>query len=436
MTAVPVKEDVMAAPVLVALSDLLTTIEYKKQAAAKTAMSAESARDDTSHPTGDADDQTQKNTTGSRAAEHTKDVKNVPGASVDATPPQNPDQDQVQNSQGTTQSSTGKDPATEDAYKGTKKDPGTSHPATTEDGEKYGAAMLQKFASMDFLQLHAHAEKLANDITSSLAASGSSLLNTPPSAPAAGSSPASGASPSTSKGAAASTPAEAAPASQEAKQAAAIAGYTAAAAANPSFEDLVKQGAMAIIQDAEHCADLVAHYLRLTKRAGDDEESSDKPKEKSSGGGAPPAEPPADAGGAPPMDPAAMGGGGGEEEILNELISAALEAGISPEELLAMIQGAGGGGDPMAGGGAPPMDPAMMGGGDPMAAMGGGAPPADPAMMGKAAAAAQRAQLAVLFKSAADHRKSGKFVYRAPKTAEEAAIRQQTQKYLREIAKR
>jgi hypothetical protein len=69
-------------------------------------------------------------------------------------------QDQVQLNIGTNAAATGEDAAAEKDYKGTKDDPGTSHPAKANDGEKY--------SSVTFKQAHSQCSTLGNEILADL----------------------------------------------------------------------------------------------------------------------------------------------------------------------------------------------------------------------------------------------------------------------------
>jgi hypothetical protein len=104
----------------------------------------------TTHPTKDTENRGQSASEGSRSSENTSDVNADQGApgvnqAKDATPGQ---QDSVQLNIGTTQSATGEDPSVEDDYKGGKDDPGTDHPAATDnnslDGHKYASASIRQ----------------------------------------------------------------------------------------------------------------------------------------------------------------------------------------------------------------------------------------------------------------------------------------------------
>jgi hypothetical protein len=124
-----------------------------------------------SHPSAHVDNDVQKATTGARAAEYEADIKKQQGAlAVDNTPEMSQEgrQDQVQTNIGTNVAATGEDPAAEKDYKGTKDDPGTSHPAKANDGEKYSA--------VTFKQAHAHCSSLGNEILADLINFGESQL--------------------------------------------------------------------------------------------------------------------------------------------------------------------------------------------------------------------------------------------------------------------
>jgi hypothetical protein len=122
----------------------LNDINREKTAAAKSAKaySELEGRGSTTHPVKDVNDGLSKATTGSRASENEKDVKDMNfTGQVDSTP-ENPgkSQDELNYNIGTQQSETGGQPSVEDDYKTRPEDPGTTHPANTEDeGKKYGS---------------------------------------------------------------------------------------------------------------------------------------------------------------------------------------------------------------------------------------------------------------------------------------------------------
>lgn len=142
-----------------------------------------------------------------------------------------------------------------------------------------------------------------------------------------------------------------------------------------------------IIKEASDKAEHVIDYMNGYKSAND-------PMDPAAMGGAP--------GGAPPMGgppaPPGGGGGGGEEAALMdamgggeappdagggggddaeaEILAKALEiCNVDPQEFQAALEAAQGGGGGAPPGGAPPMDPAAGGGAPPMPGGGGGPPP-------------------------------------------------------------
>ncbi|NDD52598.1 hypothetical protein EBZ39_01750, partial [bacterium] len=124
-----------------------------------------------SHPTTSVDNNVQAATEGARASEYEADIKKQQGAlAVDNTPElsQEGRQNEVQLNIGTNAKPTGEDPAAEKDYKGTKDDPGTSHPAKTNDGEKYSSA--------SFKEARNHCGNLGNDILANLINFGTSKL--------------------------------------------------------------------------------------------------------------------------------------------------------------------------------------------------------------------------------------------------------------------
>lgn len=124
-----------------------------------------------SHPTTSVDNNVQKAEEGARASEYEADIKKQQGAlAVDNTPElsQEGRQNEVQLNIGTNAKATGEDPAAEKDYKGTKDDPGTAHPAKTNDGEKY--------SSVSFKEARNHCSNLGNDILANLINFGANKL--------------------------------------------------------------------------------------------------------------------------------------------------------------------------------------------------------------------------------------------------------------------
>lgn len=362
-----------------------------------------------SHPSAKADDGLQSATEGARSTENAADVQAspAPATMVDAIPPAKPgdeDQAKAQLQTGTKQTPTGEDPQTERDFKGTKDDPGTTHPANAETtGEKYSADL----SALPFDKLAELCASLGNEILAEVAVRG------------------------TQQKTAAETPAAQPQAQQPADvHAAAEAGYKLAEALGAGGSD---EAAVAFIdqtiKEAHYQADLVAAYL--VKPAEDAEKQSEPPTE--GGEAAPPAaggdaELPGLAGvmsqmgaaGAPAEEPA---GEVGQDEAVEALAQALAEAGISPDELIALLQSELGG----AGGGDAAMPPAE-----------GGAPPelAGAGMGGETKlSAAKRTQAANVLgavKLAKAHRLSGSFKPQAAKTARERTLRDKMQEYVNE----
>ncbi len=152
------------------LSEFMAEVAAEKTAEANT--EAGGYQGATTHPSADVDDSTADAQEGARSAENAADVKaDVDGTSPDDLPEASPgsdNQDERQLNIGTQQSATGEDPSVEDDFKGDKDDPGTSHPADTEDGEKYGALEAQ-FDNASFMEARAAALNLGNDILADFA---------------------------------------------------------------------------------------------------------------------------------------------------------------------------------------------------------------------------------------------------------------------------
>jgi hypothetical protein len=388
------------------------------------------------HPSAKADNGETAATEGERSAENTKDIKEtVPTGGVDGTSPESLGAKTIDGGMpniGLHQSATGEDPSVEEAYGDRKEDPGTSHPA--EAGQ-------DKYASWSDAKLEAEFIRLGNEGLADII-NGRVVNKQASAAPA--------------------NPAALAP------RQAADAGYALAESLGISKE-AAQAGTLdtitSTINEALLAADLVAQrtfakHAALVKQAEDDEEDDDdddKGEEKSEGGGekkseggpptsdvpppspAPAGDPMAGGGGdplaamagggaggpppggppAPGGDPAAAGGdpaaGGGMDktQIIQELLSAMQELGISPEELLMAAQSA-----PPADAGGPP---------------GGGPPGGDPMAGDMAAAKAANLSIAA---QAYLHSQTGKWTYSPPKTKEARTTREQMKKYLAEQVKR
>ena len=135
------------------LTDMSHDLEAEKTAADK-AAEAPTPGDPggyagaSTHASTSVDNRGQAATEGARSAENVSDVNEDQGAlgvnqAKDAVPGC---QDEAQLNIGTQSSATGEDPSVEDDYKGGKDDPGSTHPARTDndslDGHKYANASL------------------------------------------------------------------------------------------------------------------------------------------------------------------------------------------------------------------------------------------------------------------------------------------------------
>lgn len=325
-----------------------------------------------SHPTAHVDNNVQKAETGARASEYEADIKKQQGAlAVDNTPelPYEGRQDEVQQNIGTNVAATGEDPAAEHDYKGTKDDPGTSHPAKANDGEKY--------SSVTFKEARDRAAALGNEILAALLSAGAEKAAEMP---------------AFLKDKAKAEPKGELKGNQhkldvdndgkiegsdlkslrEGKEASFKAGYELAAALGMSKEAAeasVREVCANTLREADEMADLFIGYLSSKAAAADmgDEaaegEDHSAPGDDESGAGAAPAAG-GEAGGLEGMmggeDPGAAPMGEGapsEDEAVQELAMALEELGIPPEALISALQGEGG-----VGGGAAPAGAADLGG--------------------------------------------------------------------------
>ena len=372
-----------------ALTDEITT---EKQAASRSKQADSPVPGDpggyqgsSTHPTTAIDNRGQDAGEGARSSENVSDVKSDQGSpGVDSTSEASTSdvQDSVQLNIGTQQSATGEDPSTEDDYKAGKDDPGSSHPAKTDNSGLDG----HKYANATSGQLRGLSETLANGILADLAngqggtltkqaldeAQAASECNLNPAAagtatPAAPKQQQAGEVPAGEKTAAAgslSGAIEKAAAAVKAGNVAAgesaqmnpdlAAGYELAA--HLGVEKTAAQEAVATclqetISDAQTDADLFgsfygAYQQKAAMDGADPAEGEDHgaPGDETSGAGE------AEGAGGPPAGPeggGAPGGGGGLGDLLG--------GGEDPGGLMGADPGMGGGdpmgGDPMGGGG-------------------------------------------------------------------------------------
>lgn len=343
------------------LSDLLSLVSQTKAAAAV---------GKTTHPSGSVDDGTQAATTGASKREQESDLrKNVGQDNVeDATEPSptGDGQQPLQPNTGTKQYTAGGNPAVEDAYGDGKDDPGTSHPADTENSS-VGAS---KYASLSTDALLTQFDNVADSILAS-------LVNDPD---------------TLSKQAAATAAAatSTAPAADAYR-----AGYEKAAALHMSPE-VATQAVQSCVADyiaaGVNDAILLASHMKQAAAGGESESHESEAAEESGAGGASAGAGGAAAAGGPPAGGDPTGGAGpvagpgadpgvgpvagmGEgddlaaivqqmppelqQELLTALVSAMDEQGISEQDL---ANAPAAGGDPVAGG-------APMPGGDAAAGM-------------------------------------------------------------------
>jgi hypothetical protein len=391
----------------------------KKRAEANT--EAGSYEGGTSHPVKSVDDQTGDAHEGARSTENSADVKEqVPGGGVDSASEKTPDQEGQQYDVGITSHATGEDPANEGDYKGTKDDPGTSHPAKTEDGEKY--------SSMSFAKLKGLVEKKANALIANIAVAlkeaelhgDQDKLDVEPK---------DGKITGSDLKALRAGKGKTTHGVTDEKKAAAVGYDQAVQSGIPSQEtdlSFFKEASENMLRGALTAATATGQYLtafnnRLATKLA--EESEEHEAEEPAGheeSESPKQEAAEEAGGDLGLDEgdmAAMAGGGegGDAGSIDELLAALAEMGVSPDEVMAALGGAEGG--------APAGDvlPPEAMGGDMMA--GGEAP--------KMAAANK--QTLKLMKAAKARARSGKFQISAAKTAGQRQLRNEIKKCIAEI---
>jgi hypothetical protein len=349
------------AHLLGSIEDLLkqAAVEDEKTAEANTEPGSQGGS--TTHPVKDVDDGTETAQEGARSSENESDVKEDQGpAGVDNTA-EGPGagQDSVQMDVGITTKATGEDSATENDFKPGKDDPGSSHPARTDNDSLDGLKYSADFSAVQDLCKQAEAAGVAyiSSVTWD--------------------------SQDQAKRAAAVTGNEAAPVveSKEASEEAAQAGYDLANVfANIDLPVEDKQAADQMVVDTlsnvvglasnraeKTAAFLQSHFDNLQKQSEGEGEESPPFLEGEGGEEGPP--PPQEEGGDPSMMMPEEGGeaGGSEEEQLLQLLAGGNEMG--GDEALGSMVGEEmggelpeGGGDPMAGGGGEESLAALLGG--------------------------------------------------------------------------
>lgn len=394
-----------------------------------------------SHPSADMDNDVQKATTGSRASEYETDIKKQQGpVGVDSTPelPQEGRQNDVQLNIGTNASAVGEDPAVEHDYKGDKDDPGTSHPAKTNDGEKY--------STVTFKAARDNCSRLGNDILAALINASDDKT--------AGELPAflkkKKAAPAVADAAheAAESPAEEA---AEQKAAAYKSGYELAATLGlekDAAEAAVREVCANALREADEMADLFIGFVSGKQSAADPTEEATEGEDHSAPDAAASGASDAPAGGDAPAGLEAMLGGegaagpvgdpgaegGGDDAAVQELAMALEELGIPPEALIqALSEGAGSGGDPAAGGMPPEAGAAGPAGGMPPDA---GLPPdagMPPEMAPKMAAARDLNDIGHIVLR---HKRAGKFQIKEARTKRSRELRDNMKQHIIELLSR
>jgi hypothetical protein len=448
------------------LDDFLKEIRGQKAAGTKVAEPLSEPggyQGQSTHPSADAPDNLIKSRTGARAAENTADIKDDrESPMVDDTAEVTadsgtgtPKQDEHQLNIGTEESSTGADPSVEDDYKGTKDDPGTTHPMKADDGQKYA-----QYKAMPFQKLASHCIDLGNGLLADIATGAQKRAasnGVPVQRAGAGVTQRLGANGAPAGPAIPGVSQEVKLAAEQGYQLAAELGHTenGRAAAGTLIEATVKEAATSAV--------LLTRFLaQVQKQAADDD--AQKGEDHSQGGdsssgagdgsgmGGPPA---AGGAGGPPVDPGAeppMPAGGGPPGV--------------PPGLAAALGGGGPAGGPAIDGNSPPGGPMGPGGpGDPGGAGGpvgpGGPQPSpeqalqelaaalmemgiDPAQLaqvaqqmqagagGDTAKAAEAHNLQKAAKAVIEYRKSGKFGFTPAKTAQQEALRGHMRAYVAE----
>lgn len=398
------------------------------------------------HPSVSADNGVQDAPEGARASEYESDIKDQQGAvAVDNTPEMSQEgrQDDVQLNINTHASTVGEDPSVEKDYKGTKDDPGTSHPAKANDGEKY--------SSVSFKQARDMCGNLGNDILANIINFGADKLTKQSEMPEALKEHAeekkddAGESKGELKGDQHKLDVDNdgkiegsdLAALRAGKEAAFKAGYEIAKAAGvekEAAEAAVREVCANTLRDADVMADLLIGFLSSQKAANSDVldeaaegEDHSAPGDDDSGAG----DAPADGGGLESMmageeaAPAEMGMGGemggapSEDEAVQELAMALEELGISPEELLSAVSEGGAGGE--MGGGEMPMPPA------------GGAPAPEMEMAPKMAAARD---LNDIGRAVVNFKRAGKFQVKEARTKRSRELRDTMKQHVLELLNR
>jgi len=408
-----------------------------------------------SHPSAHVDNDVQAATEGARSSEYEADIKKQQGAlAVDNTPEMSQEgrQDDVQLNIGTNAAATGEDPSAEKDYKGTKDDPGTTHPAKTNDGEKY--------SSVSFKEARDRAGALGNDILANIINFGTSNLTKQSEMPEFLKKKMDGAkhedseSPATEKAEHKGLKGNQSKldvdndgkiegsdlaALRNDKAAAFKAGYELASVlglSKEAAEASVREVCASTLREADEMADLFIGFATSKLAASDptddasEGEDHSAPEDAESGASDAPGGDAAPAGlesmmgggggaeGGMPMEAAGpeAGGGHGGDEAVQELAMALEELGIPPEALIQALSHGGGGAE---------------GAGD----MGAGAPGAEampPEESPKMAAAA----LDAIGREVVSYKRAGKFQVKEARTKRSRELRDSMKQHVIELLNR
>ena len=401
------------------LREFLSEVENEKQASVKKQAEANtepsSQGGPTSHPSKSVDDNTQPATEGKRSQENASDVKKtIPTGGVDSSNDKAPSQEDQQLNVGITSTSTGNDPANEDNYKDKKEDPGTTHPAKMEGGEKY--------SSMSFVELRKLASEKANNILADvvkLAEMGEKKVD----------SDLKGDQHKLDVNNNGKIEGSDLAALREGKAAAFKAGYELAEQLGlnkEAAEAAVRDVCANTIREADEMADLFIGFVTSKSAAADPTEEATEGEDHSGAGddasGA--SDAPAEGGAAPAgleammgaegggdMGPEAAGGEPSEDEAVQELAMALEELGIPPEALLHALSGHEGGAAPEA----------------------GAAPAAPPAEEPKMAAAKD---LDAIGRAVVNFKRAGKFQVKEARTKRSRQLRDMMKQHVLELVNR
>lgn len=420
-----------AKPLHAELTDFLSELDgAQKRASYKKAVESP-----TTHPSKTVEDGTMTATEGTRSSENASQVKEMYGpAQTDSQESATtPTQSELQPNIGVEQLEASDSPVNEPISN--KSDAPTTHPATTEDAQKYGAEMARIIndpSKASFNDLYKTAGAITNTMLTAIGRQAASPVKT-------------SSQPSTVKAAAVQPAPRPAPQPQPQPVPANDLQKIAAVYAEAALRDGILMAKLAGEYLTSFHAEKQAQASGLTKAAAPQryKRAADE-TDIASGETAKPETPPAPAE-EPAAPPVEEGGSPSDSEVAEQLLQALHERGISPEEFLQMLQSVPVGGDP-SGGGAPPMDPAAMSGAPPMdpAAMGGMPPGGGAPPMEVQAAAQQRAEVQrykdYLCKVASEavniSRKPNGKQWRAPKTAQASTIRHQAHQTIDEIFNR